>query len=51
MRILFIFFIPFLYQRRKEILSQLKNPNITEYDKMIIVRKNRDLVDYIRKNY
>ena len=28
----------------------LKNPNITEYDKLIIIRKNRDLIDYLRKN-
>jgi hypothetical protein len=44
-----IFFIPILF-RKHEILKQLQNPNITEYDKLIIIRKNRDLIDYLRKN-
>ena len=44
-----MFFIPIIF-RKNEILKQLQNPNITEYDKLIIIRKNRDLIDYIRKN-
>ena len=44
-----MFFIPIIF-RKNEILNQLRNPNITEYDKLIIIRKNRDLIDYIRKN-
>lgn len=44
-----MFFLPIIF-RKNEILNQLRNPNITEYDKLIIIRKNRDLIDYIRKN-
>jgi len=47
MKFLF-FFIPILF-RKQEVLKQLQNPNITEYDKLVIIRKNRDLIDYIRK--
>jgi hypothetical protein len=47
MRFLFLF-IPILF-RKQEILNQLQNPNITEYDKLIIIRKNRDLINYLRK--
>ena len=44
-----LLFIPILF-RKQEILKQLQNPNITEYDKLVIIRKNRDLIDYLRKN-
>ena len=44
-----LLFIPILF-RKQEILRQLQNPNITEYDKLVIIRKNRDLIDYLRKN-
>jgi len=41
-------FIPIIF-RKQEILQQLKNPNITEYDKLVIIRKNRDIIEYLRK--
>jgi hypothetical protein len=50
MRLLLIFFLPIIYQRKNEILNQLKNPNITEYDKLIIIRKNKDLIEYVRRH-
>ena len=43
-----MFFIPIIF-RKHEILNQLQNPNITEYDKLVIIRKNRDLIEYLRK--
>jgi hypothetical protein len=49
MRIFYIFFIPLINQRKIELLNQLRQ-NITEYDRLIIIRKNRHLIDYIRKN-